>query len=108
MANKRNIQLFIDKRPKGIKQPSGFFNNKNETDFYITVALFKDNKLVNEYIDIGLDPTRTKIERQEFNPFFMELGFFNTINKIGSEDDLSTDESSLIGKAKKYNITINS
>ena len=61
-----------------------------------------------EYVEVTLDPSRTEIQRQEFNPFFMEFGFFNTINKVGEDTDLPRNEKSIKGKSKRYDITINS
>jgi hypothetical protein len=47
MEEKRNITLFIDKRPQGIIQPSTrTFSDINKTDFYITVNLSRKSKLL--------------------------------------------------------------
>jgi hypothetical protein len=105
MSEKRNITIFIDKRVPGVVQPNGSYDIKNANDFYITVGLFKEKKLLNEYIEVNLDPTREKIERQEINPFFNEFGFFNSIEKIEGE---GSNFEVLKKKAETYNIEINS
>jgi hypothetical protein len=110
MEDKRNITLFIDKRPQGIIQPSTrTFSDINKTDFYITVNLSRKAKLFEDYIDVFKDSTRFKIERQEINPYYIELGFFSTINKIEvDESSYEAKKTSLKSKAELNNITINS
>lgn len=107
MENIRQIQLFLDYRPDGIVQKTGTYGNKNDSDFYVTVQLLKDVKLVGDYVDVALDPTRYTLQRQFINPFFNELSFFEDIDRIGDDTDLPNDPGSLKGKAKKYEITIN-
>lgn len=106
MNEKRNISLFIDKRAQGIIQPNRTFASVSYSDFYITIALFKDMKLTDDYVQTFRDQIKNTIGRQNINPFFNELGFFKTIEKIGENDDKFI--SSIKGKSKIYNIEINS
>ena len=107
MEDIKKIKLFLDKRPGGVVQKTGTYGDKNSSDFYVNIDLYSEAKLLGDYVDVALDPTRISLQRQFINPFFYELGFFESIEKIGADSDLSTDDSSIYGKAKKYNITIN-
>ena len=104
MESRFKIELFIDKRPLGILQPNGTFGDRNSNDFYINVPISRNVTLFEEYVDIAMDPFRTSIKRQLINPYFIELGFFETIESITA----STQSASIIDKAKAYNLKINS
>lgn len=64
--------------------------SKPEFDFNVPVFL-KRTYEVYEYVDVAKEDTIEKIERQEFNPFFIEFGFFDTIerNKVNNGEDLT-------------------
>lgn len=98
MDNKRNITLFHDEiRQKKIDSSNTYVNpKKNKGDFYLTVSLFKDIKLTEPYVEVFQDETKFTIPRQEINPYFYELGFFDDVNSI----------SDLTGKTQQYNIEI--
>src|ERR1035437_3267737 len=100
------IELFIDKRPNGILQPNGGFGTKNANDFYVNVPLNRSVILVDDYVSVVLDPYRTSIKRQLINPYFIELGFFETVNSV-SASTVSDVSASIEGKAQNYSITIN-
>jgi hypothetical protein len=51
-----------------------------EYDFYLPVFLTRTYDLY-EYVQVNKDERIQKIERQEFNPFFLEFGFFDSINR---------------------------
>ena len=51
-----------------------------EFDFYLPVFLTRTNEIF-EYIQIDKDDKIEVIDRQEVNPFFIELSFFDGINK---------------------------
>ncbi len=108
MESVQKIRLFLDKRPKGVLRFDGSFALKNTKDYFATVILLRDAKLVDDYIDISLDSTRETLGRQEVNPYFIELGFFESITVIGEETDSPNDDESIKGKSKKFDITINS
>ena len=95
------IELFIDKRPNGILQPSGMLGPNNDSDFYVNVPLYRNITLFEDYVNITTDPFKTAIKRQMINPYFIELGFFETVNSV------SGSTTSITQKATKYGITIN-
>lgn len=63
-----------------------------EYDFYIPVLLKRTNEIY-EYVQINKDDEIKTIERQEINPFFIELSFFDSIeqNKVLYGSDLTID-----------------
>ena len=107
MEDKRNITLFIDKRVQGIIQPNRTFKDINSSDFFITVALTKNAKPTDEYVEVFKDETKVSIERQEINPFFLELGLFNTVVKIEDSGDVVDKVKSIKGKSDRFNVEIN-
>jgi len=52
-----------------------------ENDFYLTLNL-KKTFSVNGYVDIQKADDVFTVERQEFNPYYIEYGFFNSIKRI--------------------------
>lgn len=99
------IELFIDKRPNGILLPNGTLGTKL-SDFYVNVPLNRNITLFEDYISVTLDPFITSMQRQLINPYFIELGFFETVNSI-SASTASDIPFSIEDKAKTYGITIN-
>lgn len=65
-------------------------NDKYKTDYYLPVLLTR-NCEVFEYVDIKKDEKKYVIDRQNINPYFVELGFFDGISRIKTNngDDLS-------------------
>lgn len=61
-----------------------------QSDFFVPIFITKTESLY-EYVDTTHDDTIFVMERQEFNPFFIEFGFFNTIkrNKVNNSDGLT-------------------
>lgn len=61
-----------------------------EFDFYIPIFLTRTNEIF-EFVQINRDEEIVEIERQEVNPFFIELSFFDSIqkNKILKGSDLT-------------------
>lgn len=102
-------QLFVNKRKDGFVQPNGILSGQNTSDFYINVPIYLSYKTHDEYINIDRDKTTTIINRQNINPFFIELGFFGSIKATGhSGNTNSYSENEIISeKSKKFNITIN-
>lgn len=97
-------KFFLDKRENGIVQDNGSVNNQNENDFYINIPLTRTYKKFDDYINIEKDPLKTIITRQQINPYFIELNFFETIKQISG-----TTESfeSINTKADTFKIIIN-
>lgn len=90
--------IFVDIRPQGIFQHGAKkFANVPESDFYINVPLFRKVNLIDEYVNIYVDPSQLTVERQLINPYFIELGFFQTVNS----------ESNIINQANKFGIIVN-
>jgi len=63
-----------------------------EHDFHLPIFLTRTNEVF-EYVQIDKSDKIEKIERQEVNPFFMELSFFDGINKnkVLKGSDLTND-----------------
>lgn len=104
-------KIFIDKRLGGILQPNGTLDIQNESDFYLNVFLTRTYKKVGEYVQVDKDPFQSKIPRLNVNPYFIELGFFETIlgkSMTGNTFvQISDKENAIIDKANSFNITIN-
>lgn len=68
-----------------------------ESDFYLPVFITRTESLV-EYVEVTQDDTIFYMERQEFNPWFIEFSFFDTIkrNKINEGIDLTSDMLTMI------------
>ena len=108
----KKYTLFLDKREFGILQPDLTYGSKNYSDYYVNVILLKNNNLI-DYVQKYLDPTTNTIERQEINPYFMELDFFRTIKSISGDTILITtasteySASTIYGKSELFKIDIN-
>jgi hypothetical protein len=63
-----------------------------EFDFFLPVFLTRTNEVF-EYVQIDRDDKIEVIEKQEVNPFFIELSFFDSIdqNKVRYGSDLTND-----------------
>jgi len=63
-----------------------------EFDFFLPVFLTRTNEIF-EYVQINREEEIESIVRQEVNPFFIELSFFNGItqNKVRYGSDLTND-----------------
>jgi hypothetical protein len=63
-----------------------------QEDKYINIFLTKTFE-ISEYVDVGKDNKIFKIERQEINPYYIDFGFFNTVQriKINKWGDLTLD-----------------
>jgi hypothetical protein len=105
MNEAQKIKLFIDKREYGVVQPDGSVASTNFSDFHINIILTKSINKHSEYVDINIDTYKTQIDRQLFNPLFIELAFFETVGKISSGSTIHSD--SVYDKAADYKITIN-
>jgi len=62
-----------------------------EYDFHIPIFLRRTYE-VYEYVDVAKEDDIVLIERQEFNPYFIEFGFFDTIdrNRINNGGELTS------------------
>src|ERR1035437_4611793 len=94
------ISLFLDKRDLGILQPNGSYGKKNSKDWYITIPFVRTNKIVDDYIHTYMDPFKTVIQRQVANPYFMDYGFFETIQSFSSNTETVGSELYIDTKSK--------
>lgn len=81
--NKIKIKLYLNKRPNGVVQSDGTYGTQNLNDYYVNINLTSEFNIIDEYIDIQLDPFRTIMDRQLVNPWFNEFGFFESIRSTG-------------------------
>jgi hypothetical protein len=105
MEDVKKYQIRLNKiGESSIVRSDGVIANTYDKDFYITVSIFKKNK-VEGYVNVDVDPLRLVVERQFINPYFIELGFFEDIDSVLSQN--SNNNNSVQEKAEKYGITIN-
>lgn len=104
-------RIFLNKRENGISQPNGTFSGQNASDFYINIPLYLNFIKYDEYINIDRDKSTISIDRNNFNPFFIELGFFSGIKATSTSGQTSTNvylqTETIYDKSTLYNITIN-
>lgn len=84
-----------------IKRSDGKLYPTPQNDFYINIPLFKTERTF-EYIDLKIEEDIYKIERQNFNPFFIEYGFFESVtkNRIENGNDLNKQNIDFIRKVR--------
>ena len=97
--NIQQYEIYVDAIPMSGAPGSWNFAYNNGTknhgvpefDFYLPVFLEKTYEIY-EYTDVQKDDTIEKIQRQEFNPFFIEFGFFDSIqrNRVNKGSELTT------------------
>lgn len=88
MDNLENIPKFIIYTEAYLVEPGCWeFVHKDrksyrfpEFDFYVPIFLTRTNEIY-EYVQVNRDERIQKIERQEVNPFFIELSFFDGIQR---------------------------
>lgn len=104
-------RIFLNKRDNGIPQPNGTFSGQNASDYYINIPLNLSYIKYDEYINIEKDKSTEILDRNNFNPFFIELGFFSGIKATSASGQTSINTYSqtetIYEKSKIYNITIN-
>jgi hypothetical protein len=97
-------KIRLNKTQEGIIRTDGVISDSYDKDFYVTISIIEDIS-ISEYVDIEIDPLKTEIKRQFFNPYFIELGFFRDIKSVTPQPKESVG--SVDVKAKKYDIKIN-
>lgn len=104
--NIQQYQLYVDV----IKSSSGdlVFYDENgvsssipKNDFWLPIFLTRSSEIF-EYVQVFKDDKILSIERQEINPYFIELSFFDTIkkHKVLSSSDLSVTAINFIKKSR--------
>lgn len=97
--NKNKITLFTNTSPdSGSTLGYGFVHEgairtlqaMPQSDFFIPIFLEKTQDYY-EYVNVTRDDTIFTMERQVFNPFFLEFEFFDDIkrNKVNNGEDLT-------------------
>lgn len=102
--NTIHCKLFLDKRKNGVVQPNGSVGTQNHSDYYINIPIKRTIKKFDDYINVEKDPLRVKINRQQINPYFIELAFFETIKSFESTGAIHDN---IEEKSKTFNIKIN-
>lgn len=85
-----NLNKSYIKKKLYLKSPQSLIDGNSA--FYVDVLLTKTFELM-DYVDVKKDEKIYTINRQEFNPYFIDFGFFSTTNrvKINNGNDLNTD-----------------
>ncbi len=108
-TDKNRFTILLDKRNGGILRGDGTLGLQNDSDFYINVCLYKTGRNLDNYVQVDKDTLKTHMSRQLINPMFIELAFFETVNKL-SANTLSTNPDfadTVYHKAAMYGIEIN-
>lgn len=89
MELQRKESFFLRKEGDKIVNTNNTYGTLSDHDWYVDLILTKSMTL-DGYVQINRDDFIYEIERQDINPYFYELGFFETIKEIGyNEDTLS-------------------
>jgi len=80
-----DVNLFF-----GVLGSDNVVRNFYDKDFYINIPLFRTFK-IEEYVDVKQEENIQTLERQQFNPYFIELSFFDSVrrNKVNHGNELS-------------------
>ena len=104
-------KIFLDSRDNGIRQPNGTFSGQNASDYYLNIPLYLSFTKFDDYINIDKDNKTVSIDRNNFNPFYIELGFFGSIKATSTSGETNLNSYSqtetIYEKSKIYQITIN-
>lgn len=73
--------LYLRKEGENIINSNNTIGNISDDDWFLTIPIYK-SITSDGYVVINKDNFTYKIERQEINPYFYELGFFETIEQI--------------------------
>jgi len=81
-------KIFINTQPTdefekgyGIIHSNRSVSEIPENDFFVQFSMNRTEKII-DYVDTDVDDKIKKIERQEINPFYVEFGFFDNVDKI--------------------------
>lgn len=89
-ANTMNdeVELFF-----GVLNSDKVVRAYNDKDFFLNIPLYKTFK-IEEYIDVKQQENIETVERQQFNPYFIELGFFDSVirNKVNHGNELTLEQ----------------
>lgn len=74
-------------RQYGFVYDDGSVHADPEHDFYLPVFLTRTYK-IDGYVDTQTDEKTYTIQRQEINPYFIEMGFFNSVSRVRINDGI--------------------
>lgn len=69
-----------------VETSTASLSNYYDYDWYVNIILSKDIEFT-DYIEVNRDTYQLTIDRQEINPYFYELGFFETIQGIAYDEE---------------------
>jgi len=78
--------IYLRKEGDKIVNANNTYGTLSNHDWYVDLILTKSMTL-DGYVQINRDDFTYEIERQNINPYFYELGFFETITQIGYNQD---------------------
>jgi hypothetical protein len=78
--------LYLRKENNKVIGKNNTTGSINDSDWFVDVFLTKSINL-NGYVQINRDNFTYEIDRQNINPFFYEIGFFQTIKKISFDEE---------------------
>jgi hypothetical protein len=78
--------LYLRKEGEDIINSNNTIGHISDNDWFLTVPIYK-SIISDGYVEINKDNFTYKIERQKINPYFYELGFFETIEQIGYNEN---------------------
>lgn len=73
--------LFSSLQQKTLSSFNGVISPCKNSDYFIPLMLTRTSEIY-EYADIKKDKKIIKVERQNVNPYFSELGFFDNLSRI--------------------------
>jgi hypothetical protein len=86
MEVQRQEEIFLRKEGNTVINSNNTYGSISNTDWYVNVFLTK-SLFIDGYVQINQDNFIYEIERQNINPYFYELGFFETIKEIGYDEN---------------------
>lgn len=75
-------KLYLRKEGDDVINSNNTIGHISDNDWFLNLPLYKSVNSI-DYVEVNRDNFTYKIERQEINPYFYELGFFETIEQIG-------------------------
>lgn len=81
MDSQRKEQIQITKISGDVVTSIGGLATYYDSDWFVNILLTKTIEFT-DYVQISLDNYKFTIERQNINPYFLELGFLETIETI--------------------------
>lgn len=114
MSFQRKEQIQMTVVSGKVETSTASIANQYDYDWYVSIILSKHIEF-SDYIEVNKDTYQLTIPRQEINPYFYELGFFETIQSIDYDkenlsfwsDIISTNNISFNNSPVLYNTLFN-